>query len=143
MARSSTYQTLASGALLLLLGCDELPSFPTAPAELTTGVAVFEHADYAGESALITENQENLKEVQGACGDQSDESDSGEVGWSDCISSVRVAPGGRAVLYRDDGFKGEQLEITADVPNLTQSVGRCSKGGFNDCVTSIRVFRPQ
>ena len=56
---------------------------------------------------------------------------------------VRIAPGWRAVLYRDDGFKGEQLEITADVPNLTQAVGRCSKGGFNDCVTSIRVFRPQ
>ena len=143
-ARSSTYRTLASGALLLLFGCEGLPSFPTAPAELTSGVAVFEHADYGGESALITQNQENLKEVEGACGDQSDENvASGEVGWSDCISSVRIAPGWRAVLYRDDGFKGDQLEITADVPNLTQSAGRCSKGGFNDCVTSIRVFRPQ
>ena len=67
------YRTLASGALLFLFGCEGLPSFPTAPAELTSGVAVFEHADYAGESALITQNQENLKEVEGACGDQSDE----------------------------------------------------------------------
>ena len=104
------HRALASCALLFLLGCEALPSFPTAPADLTSGVAVFEHADYAGESALITQDEENLKEVQGACGDQSDESDSGEVGWSDCISSVRIAPGWRAVLYRDDGFKGEQLE---------------------------------
>ena len=58
------HRTLASCALLLLFGCDELPSFPTAPAELTSGVAVFEHADYAGESALITEDQKNLKEVR-------------------------------------------------------------------------------
>ena len=142
-ARSSLYRPLAAGLLLLLFGCDGYPSFPTAPAEITSGVAVYEHADYAGESALITEDQKNLKEVQGACGVQSDEGDSGKVGWSDCISSVRIAPGWRAILYRDDGYKGEQLEITADVPNLTQAAGSCSKGGFNDCVTSIRVFRPQ
>ena len=141
--RTSTYRTLAFGALLVLFGCDGYPSFPTAPAEITSGLAVYEHADYGGESALITEDQKNLKDVEGACGVHSDESDTGEVGWSDCISSVRIAPGWRAVLYRDDGYKGEQLEITADVPNLMQAAGGCSKGGFNDCVTSIRVFRPQ
>ena len=129
-------------ALLLLSGCDGYPSFPTAPSELTSGIALYQHADYAGESAVITEDQKNLKEVLGPCGDQSDENASGEVGWSDCLSSVRIAPGWRAILYRDDGFKGEQLDVTADVPNLTQKPGTCSKGGLNDCVTSIRVFRP-
>jgi hypothetical protein len=129
-------------AAILTFGCGGHLSFPTAPAELTSGVAIYEHADYAGESAVITEDQKNLKDVLGPCGEHSDENGSGEIGWSDCMSSVRIAPGWRAILYRDDGFKGEQLEVTGDVPNLTQRPGTCSKGGLNDCVTSIRVFRP-
>jgi hypothetical protein len=53
-----------------------------------------------------------------------------------------VAPGWQALLYRDDDFDGDLLRVTQDVPNLTLSRGDCDKGGFNDCVTSIRLIRP-
>ena len=62
--------------------------------------------------------------------------------WDDCISSIRVAPGWRATLYRNDDFNGDRLEVIGDIPNLQLAMGRCDKFGFNDCVTSIRVVRP-
>lgn len=63
--------------------------------------------------------------------------------WNDCVSSVRVAPGWRATLYRDPNYHDAALEITADVPNL-QLVREhdCSHGGLNDCVSSVRVRQP-
>ena len=62
--------------------------------------------------------------------------------WNDCISSIRLAPGWRATLYRDDDFTGDRLEITEDLPNLEQVMPRGCNKGFNDCTTSIRVFAP-
>ena len=131
-----------TAALLMFFACESDPSLPTVPGEITTGVAIYEHADYGGASALVTEDLKDLKNVQGPCRKPSDDGEE-DIGWSDCISSIRVAPGWRATLYKDDGFKGEQLEITADVPNLTNRPGNCSKGGFNDCATAIKVFRTQ
>ena len=63
--------------------------------------------------------------------------------WDDCISSIRVAPGWRAIVYSDKDFLGESLEITADVPNLKLVKGSCHgpKKGLNDCITSIRAWR--
>jgi len=29
-----------------------------------------------------------------------------------------------------------------DFVNLQSAAGRCDKGGFNDCATSIRLLRP-
>jgi hypothetical protein len=55
---------------------------------------------------------------------------------------VRVAPGWRATLYRDDGYRDDALEITSDTPNLQLITQHdCPKDGLNDCVTSIRVRR--
>ncbi|HVH54656.1 MAG TPA: hypothetical protein VM791_00275 [Vicinamibacterales bacterium] len=129
---------IATGAALFLVACG-LEELPTVPGELTTGIAIYEHADYAGASALITEDIKDLKDVEGPCekssGDDVDET------WNDCISSIRLAPGWQATLFRDDGYEGEQLEVTGDIPNLELVMGRCEKGGFNDCVTAIRVFR--
>jgi hypothetical protein len=59
--------------------------------------------------------------------------------WNDCVSSIRVAPGWRATIYRDDDFHGDSLELTADAPNLQLVPGSCPHDGFNDCITSIRV----
>ena len=132
---------LASCALLFLFGC-EVGLLPTAPADLTSGVAVFEHADYAGESALITQDEESLRRFKGHAGISPTKATAGRSAGATASRrcGLRLLAG---CCVRDDGFKGEQLEISADVPNLTRSAGRCSKGGFNDCVTSIRVFRPQ
>jgi hypothetical protein len=128
--------------LALFAGCRQT-SLPTAPAQLTSGIVIYEHANYLGGSALVTEDVKNLEDVKGPCA----RTDSGPTSpttylWGDCISSIRVAPGWRATVYRDDGYDGDHLEVTADVPNLQVVRGDCSKGGFNDCISSIRVIRP-
>jgi hypothetical protein len=55
------------------------------------------------------------------------------------MSSIRVAPGWRATIYRDTGFDGQSLDISQDVPNLQLVPGTCSHDGLNDCISSIRV----
>ena len=141
----STCQVVAIvGFVLPLLACQK--SLPTGPSELTTGITIYQHADYLGESAHVTQDIKDLKDFKGPC--ERIESVGGTATldfhdeWDDCISSVRVSPGWRATLYRDDDFNGDRLEVPSDIPNLQLVTGKCDKGGFNDCVTSIRVFRP-
>ena len=57
------------------------------------------------------------------------------------MSSLKVAPGWRVTVYRDDDFDGESFDATSDVPNLGLVRGSCVEGGMNDCITSIRVGR--
>jgi hypothetical protein len=134
-------QALAFAAVALLLACRQ--SLPQAPTELSGGIVVYEHADYLGASAHITEDIRDLKDFKGPC----QKTESGTSGstttdvWTDCISSVRVAPGWWATLYRDDGYDGPRMNATQDIPNLRLVIGDCDKGGFNDCVSSIRIFR--
>ena len=121
--------------LTVLSGCEL--TLPVAPSELTTGIVVYEHANYVGQSAHITTDIKDLRSInRGPC--RTEES----ADWSDCISSVRVAPGVRATLYRDPNFRGESLEVSADTANLQLEKGSCSHGGLNDCVTSIQLGRP-
>jgi hypothetical protein len=133
--------------LVTLPGCEE--RLPTAPSDLVTGVVVYEHADYAGKSAHITSDIAYLHDdLRGPCLKVVGPNlpplapASVEDGWDDCISSIRVAPGWGAILYMDRDFNNDQLHVTEDIPNLTHVPGRCAKGGFNDCVTSIRLNRP-
>ena len=81
----------------------------------------------------------DLREFRGPCfeGDDASSRD-----WTDCVSSVRVAPGWRATLYRGTNYDDDSLEITEDVANL-QLVRQhdCDRGGLNDCVSSVRVRR--
>ena len=135
--------TLAA-VVLPLMACQK--KLPTAPSDLTTGIVVYEHADYLGRSAHITADIKDLKDFKGPCLESESVGppvyvETKEV-WNNCISSVRVAPGWRATLYRDDDFDGDRLEVAADIPNLQFASGKCDKGGFNDCATSIRVFAP-
>ena len=58
------------------------------------------------------------------------------------MSSVKVAQGWRAVIYRDTDYRGQALEVTADAPNLQLVAGTCSHDGLNDCITSIKVIAP-
>lgn len=106
---------------------------------------IYEHANYEGESAQVTDDIRDLKDYKGPCVNSYDSTPYGSTvqrDWNDCISSIRLAPGWRATLYRDDDFDGDQLDLTADVPNLQLTPGDCSHDGFNDCSTSIRVFGP-
>lgn len=130
---------------LLLAGCvagavlacaDELP---TSPSDLTMGIIVYEHANFLGESALILDDISDLKSVVGPCNIASGNEDGD---WDDCISSVRIAPGWNATLYRDPSYGDDRLTITADVPNLQLVDHDCRTGGLNDCVSSLRVAGP-
>lgn len=129
-------------ALVLLSGCQD--RLPTAPSEVTTGLVIYEHANFVGASALITRDIRDLKDFRGPC-ERYESSGSGSVSvdrsWDDCISSIRVAPGWRATVYRHDDFRGESLDLDADVSNLQLVAGDCDEG-MNDCITSIRVVRP-
>ena len=101
------------------------------------GITIYLHADYAGPSQAVNHDVRDLENVEGPCTHGAE----GEVQtWSDCMSSVRVEPGWSVTLYRDDDFKGRSVRLTADTPNLTALPGPCD-GGFNDCVSSIRVTK--
>ena len=56
---------VAVAAGLLLSGCmKNLPTAPSVPV-LTSGVAIYEHADFAGDSALVTADLGDLKDFSG------------------------------------------------------------------------------
>lgn len=137
---------LALAVLLLALGaaaCQK--SLPSGPSDLDTGIVIYEDANYLGRSAHLTEDVRDLRDVRGPCEHyESDTTGGGRYvyDWNDCISSVKVAPGWRATLYRGDGYDDDALDVTSDVPNLQLiSQHDCPKDGLNDCVTSIRVRR--
>ena len=119
------------------IGCDET-ELPMAPSELAQGIIVYEHANFGGNSAHITSDTPDLRKFRGPCVHESKEGVTRD--WNDCISSVRVAPGWRATLYRAPDYDDDSLDITEDVPNL-QLVRQhdCPKDGLNDCVSSVRV----
>src|SRR5688572_32737001 len=91
--------------LALVAGCRD--SLPSAPSELATGIIVYEHANFLGESAHITADISDLSSVKGPCFEtdgSSPPSGPTEV-WNDCISSVRerlrhVDPGQETVVAR-------------------------------------------
>ena len=109
-----------------------------APSDFSTGIIVYEHANFLGNSAHITSDMPDLRDFRGPCVHESD--DGVDLDWNDCISSVRVAPGWRATLYRAPNYRDDSLDIVADVPNL-QLVRQhdCPKDGLNDCVSSVRL----
>ena len=125
-------------------GCEN-GRLPTAPSDLTTGIVVYEDANYFGQSAHITSDVRDLSDVRGPCQHYESDTSGGRYyyDWNDCISSVRVAPGWRATLFRDDNYRDDELTLTADQPNLQLVTEHdCPHDGLNDCVTSIRV-RPR
>jgi hypothetical protein len=129
--------------LVLVAGCQD--SLPSAPSELATGIILYEHANFMGESAHITSDNSDLRDFRGPC--EHTDTDANGVSstshdWNDCVSSVRVAPGWRATIYRGTGYRDDSLDVSADVPNLQQVAGDCPKDGLNDCVSSVRVKAP-
>jgi hypothetical protein len=138
--------SVAVALAALLVACDSfsLPSLPTAPSALAEGAAIYEHANYEGGSALLAADVANLWAFEGPCLRDSPApgtEDQDVFDWNDCVSSIRVAPGWRAVLYVESNFEGASYDINADISNLQLLSGNCEHGGANDCISSIRVFR--
>ena len=140
MASRSRASGLVTAIALAALAYGCTPSeLPMAPTALTTGIILYEHANFLGNSAHLIADVADLREFRGPC-IQGDDASSRD--WNDCVSSVRVAPGWRATLYRGANYDDDALEITEDVANL-QLVRQhdCDRGGLNDCVSSVRVRR--
>ena len=108
------------------------------PTPFDEGIIFYINAGFSGSSQQINADVEDLGDVEGPCGVVSDDS---EPTWDDCISSVRVMPGWAATLFEDDEFRGERIEVTADTPDLRTRRGPCDDDSYNDCVSSIRVYR--
>jgi hypothetical protein len=138
-----TAYSRASGLVALIAlaalahGCTR-PELPMAPTPLATGVILYEHANFLGNSAHLTADVSDLRDFRGPCLHSNDDASSRD--WNDCVSSVRVAPGWRATLYRGTNYRDDALEITEDMSNL-QLVAQhdCDERGLNDCVSSVRV----
>ena len=129
-------------ALAASASCAE--TLPTGPSVFTTGVVIYEDANFKGESAHITSDIPDLEKYSGGCITSSSYSSvtgtSIESSWADCMSSIKVARGWRAKLYPHSNYNGTPLEVTMDIPDLNEVAGICD-GKANDCVSSIRVER--
>jgi Peptidase inhibitor family I36 len=139
--RSATSAARVSGfaaALLLLDACTN--RLPTEPSELTAGIVIYQDANFLGRSAHVTSDMRNLRDVDGPCRKSDGETDTNS--WDDCVSSVRVAPGWRATLYEDPNFKGWAADVgDENVSNYQLVRGPCTRDTFNDCASSVRVYR--
>jgi hypothetical protein len=135
----ASLRLIVFSSLLCTAACGK--DLPPGPSELETGITVYEHANYEGESAHITSDIADLDDYKGPCVSLhiGINGNSYRDSWDDCISSVRVAPGWIATLYRGPDYGDDQVTVTNDVPNLTAFPHDCIWGGLNDCVTSIRV----
>jgi len=60
-------RAIALAAVLSFGSCGDNNRLPTAPTELTTGIVIYQHANFLGESAHITSDIENLESVRGPC----------------------------------------------------------------------------
>jgi len=134
---------LVGSAVVIASACET--ELPTGPDQLTDGIIIYEHAGFAGESAHLTGDVDDLSYYTGPCYHYSaggaGYSSSSTYDWNDCVSSIKVAPGWRATVYVDAGFHEDWLDVTADLPDLAQVRGYCGHDTWNDCISSIRVRR--
>lgn len=86
---------------------------------------------YRGDGVMLFDNKHFLGRYELLTDDDPDLSDNG-IG-DESVSSVRLAPGCRAVLYREPDFQGASYTAVADVPDL----GHTPVG--NDALSSIEV----
>ena len=92
--------------------------------------------------AVRIRNRQHTVALDGHCRGVKQATQHKDTAWGgDCISSIRVAAGWHATIYKDDSFRGQSVETTSDLPNLQVVAGSCHDDGLNDCVSSIRVRR--
>jgi hypothetical protein len=127
----------AAALSLAFAACEDTSWIVLGPTPPDQGIVIFIHADFTGSSQAVDHDVADLTRTQGPCSRGGE----GEVpSWRECVSSIRVLPGWSATLYRDEDFKGRNVTITSDTPDLRRLPGPCD-GNFNDCVASLRVTR--
>ena len=127
-----------AGALVLLPACSGDRIQPLGPTPQDEGIVIYVHAGFRGTSQAIAADVRNLASVEGPCSKGTEDSIS--LTWDDCVSSIKVMPGWAATIYRDREFRGASFDVTGDAENLAAISGSCD-GSFNDCVSSLRVYR--
>jgi hypothetical protein len=124
----------AAAVALLIPACGTAPLGPT---PLDEGIVVDIHSGFRGTSQQVGADVTDLTKAEGPC---AIDENGGGGSWNDCISSIRVLPGWTARIYGDKNFRGAVLDVTSDIPDLSEIDGDCS-GSYNDCISSIRVMR--
>ena len=139
------YSTASCFVLILLAGCGGTDS--TGPAPMA-GITVFARADYRGPRHTFVDDVEDLKRLLDDPQPDEDECANklfGQERWTDCISSIRVAPGWQAIVYEHDGFRGDSLAVTSDIPDLSRIQLPASPDfpmrTWDERISSIRVRR--
>jgi Peptidase inhibitor family I36 len=121
---------------LALVSCEDVE--PLGPTPLDEGIIIYLNSDYRGVAQQVGVDVGDLGKIEGPCG----ASEGGTGTWDDCVSSIRILPGWRARIYEDKNYGGAVLDVTTDIPNLRDLHGSCH-GSYNDCISSIRVFKIQ
>jgi hypothetical protein len=98
------------------------------------GVTLYPDSVYRGDRVTLNGDVGDLSKLKGPC--QKSEDEAGN--YDDCVSSLHVPDGWTVTIFRDRGFAGGAATFTADVADLNGVIGPC-KGGFNDCVSSLKV----
>ena len=126
-----------TAAALVFPACTE-PLVILGPASPNEGIVIYIHSGFRGTAQVLAADVSNLGRVEGPCAKGDEESTT--LTWDDCVSSIKVMPGWGATIYRDRDFRGAAMELMADQENLAALGGSCD-GSFNDCVSSLRVYR--
>jgi hypothetical protein len=134
--------TVSAFAIAIAIAACSKDMLPNTPSQLTDGVVIYTHANYLGDSAHVVTDISDLADFEGPCRGGDPNGTEGDATWDDCVSSIRIAPGWRATVYRDRNYSGTSLVVTGDVPNLQLVQGNCSHEGMNDCITAIRLSPP-
>ncbi len=130
--------------LMLLAGCEGSPIDPVGLVP-SAGILVFARADYHGPYRILVDDVSDLSLVDDEPQPTAGECAAkifGQEHWTDCVSSIRVADGWRAVVYQHDTFRGDSLTVTSDIPDLSRiTLPSDSTWTWDDVISSIRVFR--
>ena len=110
---------------------------PTEPSP-TSGVTVYQHPNYGGDSFMFVDDFPNFSRLEGPCVTQNPFSPILIPSWNMCVSSVKIAAGWQAIAYGLVNYSGVPLTITADISDLDDIEGPCSDD-WDDCIVSIRV----
>jgi hypothetical protein len=118
MKRTHAWVGRAAGsALLLAIACKQ--SLPTAPSELTTGITIYEHANFSGASAHIQTDLTDLEDFTGPCKhDYSTTSPGGATSYHTCGIGEAAFPRFAWLL----AGKPPSIETTISKANLATRV---------------------
>lgn len=141
---NGTRLTASFLVLMMLAACEGSPIDPTGLVP-STGILVFARADYRGPYRNFVRDVSDLKLVDDEPQPAASECASkifGQEFWTDCVSSIRVADGWRAVVYQHDTFRGDSLTVTSDIPDLSRiPLPSDSTWTWDEVISSIRVLR--